>query len=588
MNDYQARLRELELTLAELGTRQAAVIAMLAAAAVLCLVLGVRGLRHRSPVWWTALPAAVGVAAIPRFRRLRRQATEAWRLKGYYRRGLQRISGDWPGNGASGEEFLDSGHPYARDLGVFGEGSLFELLCVARTAIGRRGLANYLLAPASPEEAISRQAAVRELSLRGKLREHVALLGDFEAAESRRETFTDWLDSPAVRFHPVLRVAAAVSSAAVLSAVLAGAAGLLSWRDTGLAILPFLAFQSIAGLVCRERVRRMMESLRSAALETTMLRQGLQLLEQQHFHAAKLVELTERVRGSSRSVRALEWLLRGMHERNKEWFYQASLLLMAATQLSMGVERWRQRHGTALRSWIDAWGEFEALNALGNYAAENPAHAFPAIEPGAICFDAAALGHPLMQSEKCVRNDVRLDARTRFYVISGSNMSGKSSLLRAMGLNAVLALAGAPVRAERLRLSPLKVCASIGVVDSQLNGQSKFLAEVERVRLAIESAAAGNVLFLIDEIFSGTNSRDRRAASDAVVRTLVERGAIGALSTHDMALTEIAEAADLHGLNVHLGARDGADPMSFDYRLKAGITTETNALAIARMAGVPV
>jgi hypothetical protein len=588
MDDYRTRLRELELTLAESRTRQAAVIAMLIVAVVLCLVLGVSGLRHRSPVWWFALPAIVGTAVVPRFRRLRREATEAWRLKGYYRRGLQRISGDWPGSGTPGEEFLDPAHPYARDLGVFGEGSLFELLCVARTAIGRRGLANYVLSPASPEEVSSRQAAVRELSLRGKLREQVALLGEFEAAESRRETFTDWLDSPPVRFHPALRAAAAVSSAAVLCAVLAGAAGLVPWRVTGHAILPLLAFQSIAGLVCRERVRRMMESLRSAALETSMLRQGLQLLEPQSFHAAKLVELAARVQGSSRSVRALELLLRGMHARNKEWFYQASLLLMAATQLCMAVEQWRDRHGVNLRIWIDAWGEFEALNAIGNYAVENPEHTFPEVQVGAICFDAAALGHPLMQSEKCVRNDVQLDAGTRFYVISGSNMSGKSSLLRAIGLNAVLALAGGPVRAERLRLSPLRVCASIGVVDSQLNGQSKFLAEVERVRLAIESAAEGNVLFLIDEIFSGTNSRDRRAASDAVVRTLVERGAIGALSTHDMALTEIAEAAELHGLNVHLGSRDGADPMSFDYRLKPGITTETNALAIARMAGVPV
>jgi len=588
MNAYETRLRELELTLAESRSRQAALIAILIAAVVLCLILGVRGLRHRSPIWWTALPALAGVAVIPRFRRLRREATEAWRLKGHYRRALQRMSGDWPGSGTPGEEFLDPHHPYARDLGLFGEGSLFELLCVARTAIGRRGLANYLLSPAAPEEVAARQAAVRELSLRAKLREQVALLGEFEAAESRRETFTDWLDSPPVPFHPALRWAAASSSCLVLCAVLAGAAGLLPWPAVAESILPFLAFQSVAGLVYRERVRHMMESLRSAALETSMLRQGLQLLEQQSFHAPKLVELAGRVQGSSRSVRALERMLRGMHERNKEWFYQASLLLMAATQLSIAVERWRERHGVQLRTWIDAWAEFEALNAMGNYAAENPDHTFPELDAAAICFDAAALGHPLMNAQNCVRNDVRLDAATRFYVISGSNMSGKSSLLRAIGLNGVLALAGGPVRAESLRLSPLRICASIGVVDSQLHGQSKFMAEVDRVRLAIESAAAGNVLFLIDEIFSGTNSRDRRAASDAVVRTLVERGAIGALSTHDMALTEIAEAAQLHGRNVHLGARDGADPLSFDYRLKPGITTETNALAIARLAGVPV
>ena len=238
---------------------------------------------------------------------------------------------------------------------------------------------------------------------------------------------------------------------------------------------------------------------------------------------------------------------------------------------------------------MDAWGEFEALNALANYARENPDSTFPEFSGEAAQFEAVALGHPLLPDEACVRNDVRLNYSTRFYIISGSNMSGKSSLLRAIGLNAVLAFAGAPVRAQVLQLSELSVCASLSVVDSLLNGKSKFLAEVDRVRQTIQ--LAGNkkaVLFLIDEIFSGTNSRDRRAAADAVVRTLVGHGAIGALSTHDLSLTEIAESQGLRGVNVHMGAKDGNDPMNFDYRLKPGITRETNALAIARMAGVPV
>ena len=168
-------------------------------------------------------------------------------------------------------------------------------------------------------------------------------------------------------------------------------------------------------------------------------------------------------------------------------------------------------------------------------------------------------------------------------------MSGKSTLLRSIGLNAVLAFAGAPVRARTLRLSALSVFASLSIVDSLLNGKSKFLSEVDRLRRAIESAAGKKpVLFLVDEIFSGTNSRDRRIAADAVVRTLVNRGAIGALSTHDLALTEIADSDEMCGVNVHMGSRNEQDPMDFDYRLKPGVTREANALAIARMAGVPV
>jgi hypothetical protein len=568
--------------------RQMADGAMLLGAVGICLVLGVLALRHRVPVWWPVLPVPIAAAAVPRYLRLRREGTRAWRLKTYYARAIERVSGEWQGTGVSGEEFHEPGHPYAHDLGVLGKGSLFELLCVARTGIGRRGLAQYLLRPAAAEEARERQTAVRELSLRGKLREEVALLGEFDAAESRRETFTDWLDSPPVPFPRGLPAAALVTSILVLCIVLAGLCGLISWVTMARCLAPSLVFQSVAGLVCRQRVKRMIEALRAASLETGVLGQGLRLIEQQHFHAAKLVALADRVRGSSGSLRRLELLMRGLHERNKDWLYQASLLLMAGTQLCMAVEDWRRRNGAALRGWIDCWGEFEALNALGTYTAENPEHTFPEFLDGQACYDAAALGHPLIESSLCVRNDVRLDGETRFYVVSGSNMSGKSSLLRAMGLNAVLAFAGGPVRAGKLRLTELSVCASIGVVDSQLNGSSKFMAEVERVRLAIESAACGHVLFLIDEIFSGTNSRDRRVASEAVVRTLLDRGAIGALSTHDMSLTEIAEAPELSGANVHLGARDESDPMSFDYRLKPGITTETNALAIARMAGVPV
>jgi DNA mismatch repair ATPase MutS len=233
----------------------------------------------------------------------------------------------------------------------------------------------------------------------------------------------------------------------------------------------------------------------------------------------------------------LERLLDVLNERNKEWFYGPFLALLVATQLCMAIEDWRIQHRAALQIWLDTCAEFEALNSLANYAYENPENTFPEFSSEEGKFEAEALGHPLLSSESCVRNDVRLNRDCRFYVISGSNMSGKSTFLRAIGLNAVLAFAGAPVRARALRLSRLSVCASLSVVDSLLNGTSKFLAEVERLRQTLEAAAGGaSVLVLIDEIFSGTNSRDRRVAAEAVVRTLVNRGAIGALSTHDLAL----------------------------------------------------
>ena len=229
------------------------------------------------------------------------------------------------------------------------------------------------------------------------------------------------------------------------------------------------------------------------------------------------------------------------------------------------------------------------MNELAAYSYENPDHTFPEFASDGACFEAQELGHPLLPQASSAANDVDLSRKCPFYVVSGSNMSGKSTLLRAIGLNAALAFAGAPVRARALRLSGLSIFASIAVVDSLLNGKSKFLAEVDRLRQAIESAVPNRpVLFLVDEIFSGTNSRDRRTAAEAVVRTLVSRGAVGVLSTHDLSLTEIASAEGMSGVNMHMASRDRRNPMDFDYRLKPGVTTETNALAIARMAGVPV
>jgi hypothetical protein len=451
-------------------------------------------------------------------------------------------------------------------------------------------LAEYLLRTPALDEVLLRQDAIRELKERADLREGVALLGEFQFLQSKWVTFDEWLNSPSLSYSRPLRALAFISSTALAFMVLIGfATTLVPWSTLAMWIVPILALQSIIGLFFRVRVNRTLGWLHPVSVEVQVLRQGLRLLEDQRFRSIKLRGLAERVRNSSRSVRKLEWLLNGLNERNKPWFYGPSLLLLLGTQVCIAIEAWRTEHGAALRIWLDVWAEFEALNALATYAYENPENTFPEFTRNGAKFEAEDLGNPVISRLSCIRNDVRLNEGLQFYILSGSNMSGKSTLLRAIGLNAVLAFAGAPVRARSLRLAQLSVCASMSVVDSLLDGKSKFLAEVDRLRQTLEAAEGGkNVLFLVDEIFSGTNSRDRRIAAEGVVRTLVSRGAIGALSTHDIALTEIAASGKLQGMNVHMGSRGAGDPMDFDYRLKQGITNETNGLAIARMAGVPV
>jgi hypothetical protein len=587
--EYEARLDELQSASVEEEWQHKLAAAGMLIGFCLFAVLGFNASKQRVPAWWPLLPLPIAAVSALRFRKHRAAQTRLFRLKQFYERCAQRAKGEWQGSGHTGQEFDDPGHLYARDLGVFGEGSLFELLCTARTAIGRRALAGYLLAEPEAEVTLERQQAVRELAPRQDLRERVATVGEFEFSESKLETFTQWLDSPPLEFPRLLRPALAVSSACLAALLLLGVLGVAALPRLAFWALPLVAAHAAVGLAFRKRVSRTVDSLRSVSLEIEVLREGIGLLEQHRFTSPLLQRIGAAVHSALPSMRRLERLLNAFAERNKEWFYHVSLLLLAGTQLCLAIESWRRKHGKELLGWLDAWGEFEALSSLAGYTHENRDAAFPELCPGPARFEARQLGHPLLPVETCVRNGVTLDGSARFYVVSGSNMSGKSTLLRAIGLNAVLAFAGAPVRAESLRISELSVCASMSVVDSLLNGKSRFLAEVERLRCAIErGSSARPVLFLVDEILSGTNSRDRRAAAEAVVRTLIGKGAIGALSTHDMTLTEIADAEGLNGANVHMGARAEANPMDFDYLLKPGIATETNAIAIARMAGVPV
>jgi DNA mismatch repair ATPase MutS len=234
-------------------------------------------------------------------------------------------------------------------------------------------------------------------------------------------------------------------------------------------------------------------------------------------------------------------------------------------------------------------GEIEALLCLSAYSYEHPDDPFPEFVQGAACFDATDLGHPLVPAAKCVRNDVRLSDGKRVFLVSGSNMSGKSTLLRTVGINAVLAMAGAPVRAQSLRLTPLHVGASIRVNDSLQEGSSRFYAEITRLRALFHLAGNGaSLLFLMDELLQGTNSNDRRIGAESIVHALLNRGAIGLVSTHDLALAEIGGSLNGQLHNVHFQEDFENGRMHFDYKLREGVVTKSNGLALMRSIGLDV
>jgi DNA mismatch repair ATPase MutS len=278
-----------------------------------------------------------------------------------------------------------------------------------------------------------------------------------------------------------------------------------------------------------------------------------------------------------------------LESRRNVLFAPLALPLLWTTQIALAIEAWRRRVGPAVPEWLAAIGDFEALCALASYAYERPADVFPEIVEGHVVFDAAGLGHPLIPAAACVRNDVQLDDGVQLLLLTGSNMSGKSTLLRAIGVNTVLARAGAPVCARTLRTAPFTLGASIRVQDSLEGGRSRFYAEISRLRQLMDLARERPpLLFLLDEVLHGTNSDDRRVGAEAVIRGLVERAAVGIVTSHDLALARIADDLAPRARNVHFEDHLEDGRIAFDYRLKDGVVRRSNALALMRAVGLEV
>jgi DNA mismatch repair ATPase MutS len=268
-----------------------------------------------------------------------------------------------------------------------------------------------------------------------------------------------------------------------------------------------------------------------------------------------------------------------------------NLPLMYSVQVAWAIQRWRRQHGAAVPLWIEAVAEMEALNSLAMYAYEHPADVFPEFVRDGACVDAEEMGHPLIAAAKCVRNSLQIGGETRVLLISGSNMSGKSTLMRTLGVNTVLAMCGAPVRAKSFRLTPLKIGASLLLNDSLQEGHSRFYAEIEklgRICSLAESRGEFEVLFLLDELLQGTNSKDRLVGAEGVVRALVEAGAIGMVTTHDLALAEMVGLPQGAMKNMHFQDQIVDGQMRFDFTLREGMAMKSNGVELMRLIGLKV
>jgi len=546
--------------------------------------------RFTSFIELLAVPVVVfiGLAVLQEklIRRLRLRA----RSIQFYERGLARLEDRWAGSGETGERFLNPAHPYARDLDIFGAASLFELMCTARTRAGEETLAVWLLASAPVDEILSRQSAVRDLTDRVNFRERLFLLGDTLRAGLRPDVLAAWGEGGAVFPARRTRVVTTVLGLLWIASLVVWAVSGMGWMAGATSLLN-LAWAHLL----YTRLDRAADAAEGATADLELLSGLLAMLEREPFSATKLLQIQAALKRDgltpSEAIRKLARIVEYLKQRHNPMLRLLDVLTFFSPQLLFAAERWQQEFGPAIRGWLAAVGEFEALTALSAYAYEHPEDVFPELvgDGQNALFDAEDLGHPLLPAAKGVRNNLKLGDGLQLIILSGPNMAGKSTFIRCVGVNAVLAQCGAPVRASRLRLSPLAVAASICILDSLSGGISRFYAEIHRIKLVSDIAkGAVPVLFLLDELFSGTNSHDRLTGTEFVVRSLVERNAIGMVSTHDLALARIPESMGERAANFCFEDRFEDGQLIFDYKMKPGIVKASNALQLMRSIGLGV
>lgn len=566
------------------------------AAAAIALVAGIVWARLGPWAWETlGVLGIVFLGLVAVHARVEAATERALAARRFHARGLARMAHDWGALGSGSDRFRSGNHPFASDLDIFGAASLMQLVDATETRFGQERLAGLLAlraVDAWPTDVVERAQSARELSARFAFRERLATAAGVMAKERPDPSaLLRWAEGSEAAWVPNVAWLAWVLPAGVAAAFAAGFAGVLSTTRVTTTVLVAMA----VGIWLGVRLSPMLQSVSAGESSATRWRATIQAIEAEAFEAPLLVRLRGRFlstpRSASEEIAALERIVGFVDARRNEVFrFFIAPVLMWEVHWSLALLRWRRRAGKRLRGWLETIGDFEALASLGAFAFEHPGFAWP--EPvDQPMLEARALGHPLIADDRRVGNDVLIAGPGRALVVTGSNMSGKSTLLRAIGVNVVLASAGAPVCARSMRLGPVRVATSMRVEDSLEKGVSHFYAELQRLKQVVDWAqdqGTGALLFLLDEILHGTNSRERVAGARAVVRDLLNKGALGLISTHDLGITALAQELGDRVENVHFEEQVTGTTMTFDYVLRPGVVQSSNALRLMRAIGLAV
>jgi MutS domain V len=593
---YRERATRFGLETERVGRRFARIANARLAVFAVAVLVAAAGIWRRVPV--LEAPAALllaGFAVLVWYHaRLRAARDRASMLQRINQEALRRIARDWDAHPRRHTIEADPSHPYALDLDVVGRASLLHLIDTTTSPMGTERLAGWLLEPAPPATVRERQAAVVELAPHVETRDELQLRGRLGGDDhSDPEPFLRWCEAgPWLRRRTVLLWCARISP-------LLPWAFLVAWllKLVPAPIWPLFFFTNmILWGVLGTRADRILGEVRVQQGSVGRYAAQLALLAETPLQAGSLARL--RAATMPHGVPAATYLARldrllsfAVPPSSPANFVTQSLFLWNVHVLD-ALERWQSRVGAGARTWLDALGEVEALAALAGLAHDNPSWTLPDLDPDATSISGSGVGHPLIPAAQRVNNDVTVGPPGGFLLVTGSNMSGKSTLLRSIGVNAVLAGAGGPVCATSLRLPPVRLWTSMRIADSLERGVSYFLAEVTRLKRIVDVAreeGGAVVCYLLDEMLQGTNTAERQIAARSILRHLTARRTIGAVSTHDLTLADTPELNAV-ATRVHfretVAVRDGRPEMTFDYRLRPGPATSTNALRLMQAMGL--
>ena len=563
------------------------------------VVLLVWGIAALAPLLvYLAIAAFVAfVVLVWQHRALRAVRERSLALAAINAEGVARVSRDWAKLPRRDDRLPDADHPYDADLDITGPSSLLHLIDTTTSAGGQARLRGWLLAPASVTTIRERQAAVAELAPRLDDRQELARHGRLARPAPPPDRFLRWAeDEPWLTDHPWLPWIARVLAVGFVLGVIAQATGLVPlplW-------LPILIVNLLVSTLAAGPAPDIIAQVHSQ--HGALQRYGGQLGEITSWETQSplLVGIRQRLTASggtaATALRRLDRILSWSIPRGSLVYFPAQAAVLWDVHVLAALEGWQRRNGQHARDWLDTLFETEALAALGGVSGDNPSWAMPDVDPRHDRLAADALGHPLIRDDERVPNPVTVGPAGTFLLVTGSNMSGKSTMLRAIGVNAVLANAGTVVCAQWLTMPPLDLWTSVRVTDSLSKGVSFFMAELLRLKSVVDAAhdhavAPGErrFLYLLDEILQGTNSRERRIAAQGIIEQLVRDNAIGAVTTHDLDLAnqpDLARAAVPVHFREHVADGPNGAEMRFDHLMRPGIATSTNALRLMEAIGL--